>query len=256
MAITNWSMSILGYPAHSRSAARVVGVSHMSTHEALRFAEHQGLSAGWLLAEGSQPQLERVRQGTPLGVSLVELFTDSKVVKTEGLASGSLVFVAAALHRGQPPVDRSLSAWADENRHPWVEVVDNEVAYWGNLSDPQIERLMTLFLCRHPVDGDWRTTEWNPRSSARLRTGLFEHGWTRNLDLARKKPHSQCDLWGGIHRTCVVEHAGRPLPTQVQVGVRVVYEAGRWETKELVDETVPLQDETGKLTFGSGLYRT
>lgn len=255
MAITNWSMSILGYPAHSRSAARIVGVSHMSTHEALRFAEHQGLSAGWLLAEGAQPQLERVRQGAPIGVSLVELFADSKVVKTEGLASGSLIFVAAALHRGQPPADRSLTAWADENLLPWVEVVDNEVAYWGNLSDPQIDRLLSLFLCRRPVDGDWRTAEWNPKAATRLRAGLFDHGWTRNLDLARKRPYPQNDVWGGIHRLCVLAHEGRPVPAHVQVGVRLIFEAGRWEAKELVDETSPVNDETGKLTFGSGLYR-
>lgn len=246
-------MSILGYPAHSRSAGRVVGISHMSTHEALRFADHQGMSAGWLLAEGAQPQLERVRQGTPLGVSLVELFADSRVVKTEGLASGSLIFVAAALHRGQPPSDRSLTVWADENNHPWVEVVDNEVAYWGNLTDAQIDRLLALFIARRPMDGDWRSAEWNAKAATRVRKGLFEHGWTRNLDLARKKPYPQCDLWGGIHRLSIIDHVGRPLPSQVQAGIRVAAESDAWNIKDLPADALLLSDETGKLTHDSGV---
>lgn len=254
MAITNWSMSILGYPAHTRGAARVVGVSHMSTHEALRFAEHLGLGAGWLLAEGAQPQLERVRQGAPLGVSLVELFADSRVVKTEGMASGSLIFVAAPLHRGQPPADRPLTDWADSNGNPWVEVVDNEVAYWGGLSDAQIDRLLALFLCRRPVDADYRLGEWNPKAAARLRAGLCEHGWSRNLDLAKRSP-PQCELWGGIHRTCCLDHTNRPLLSQINIGVRVTLDAGRWELKELFNTPCPLADETGKLGLGSGLYR-
>ena len=54
MALLNWSMTMIGYPAHARSASRVVGLTHMTTHEALQFAENLGVSAGWLQVEGSQ----------------------------------------------------------------------------------------------------------------------------------------------------------------------------------------------------------
>ena len=47
-------MNIAGYPPHTRSASRVVGVTHMSTFAAMRFLEDLGILNGWLLAEGTQ----------------------------------------------------------------------------------------------------------------------------------------------------------------------------------------------------------
>src|SRR5258708_2739440 len=148
MALLNWSMTMIGYPAHARSASRVVGLTHMTTHEALQFAEvlgelqglvgshvgqqfaeNLGVSAGWLQVEGSQPQLERIREGTRVGVSLPELFATSRVIDTQGVASGALTFVAADPARGKPPTDRSLIAWAEEQAAPWLEVIDNDAAY-------------------------------------------------------------------------------------------------------------------------------
>jgi hypothetical protein len=255
MALLNWSMTIAGYHAHARSGSRVVGISHMSTHEALRFAENQELSTGWLLAEGSQPQLERVRQGTPVGVSLGELFAESRVVKTEGLASGSLVFTSASPARGQPPGDRSLIAWAEERHQPWVEVIDNDAAYWGGLSDPQIDRLLAWFLCRRPVEQDWRKVTVEAKTAAHLRQGLFEHGWTRNLELVKTKPRTTLELWGGVHRKCILDPAAFPSPTQVQIALRLELEDAQWWGRELEDRRCLLSDETGKLQFGSGFYQ-
>jgi hypothetical protein len=184
-AAQNWSMTILGYRRHQRSAAAVVGVSHMSTHEVMRFAETLQLYTGWLLATGSQPQLEGVRAGRPTWVALAEMFADRRIAKTEGVTSGSLVFVAAVPAQGQPPTDRPLTQWADEQRLPWVEVVDNEAAYWGGLSDAQVDRLLAWFCAQRPLELDWRESAFDAATSARLRHGLFEHGWTRNLELAR-----------------------------------------------------------------------
>jgi len=109
-ASLNWSMTIVGYPKHQRSGTTVVGVSHMTTHEVMRFAEALNFYTGWLLSEGAQPQLEGVRAGRPMWIALAEMFAERRIVKTEGIASGALVFAAAAAANGQPPGDRSLIA--------------------------------------------------------------------------------------------------------------------------------------------------
>jgi hypothetical protein len=116
MALLNWSMTAVGYPTHVRTASRVVGLTHMSTHDALHFIEVQGMSTGWLQVEGSQPQLEHIREGTRVDVNLPEMFASSQIVQTEGVASGAMTYVAADPSLGKPPSDRSLITWAEEHK--------------------------------------------------------------------------------------------------------------------------------------------
>jgi hypothetical protein len=246
MASFNWSMSMIGYPAHKRSGSPVVGVSHMSTHEVLRFAEILQLTTGWLRAEGSQPQLERVRGGDTAWVALAELFADRRVVMTDGLASGSLIYVAATAKHGVPPADRTLTAWAVEHGLPWVEVIDNEIAYFGGLGNPHVDRLLTWFLCQRPIEGDWRKTRLAAPVAGRLRHGLFDHGWTRNLECAKPGKKPSVDLWGGVHGACMLEHAALPAPSRVNVGLRLALAGEEWSASELGGRC-PLTDDNGKL---------
>ncbi len=244
MALSNWSMTLIGYHAHARSGSRVIGVSHMSTFAAMLFAQELGIRGGWLLADGSQPQLEGVRANHLAYVELPELFAHSRVVKTEGLASGTLIFAGAPRDAGMPPGAEALVAWAEGRNQPWVEVRDNEHAYWGGLDEAQSARLLTWFLCQRPLDADWRKVRIEPRTLARLRHGLIDHGWTRNLELV-KADRGLCELWGGVHRSCVLEHQHQPLPSRVQTGLRLRLELGEFSGKDL-GEGCPVNDETGK----------
>jgi hypothetical protein len=255
MALLNWSMTLLGYPAHARSASRVVGVSHMSTHEALHFVENLGFREGWLQLEGSQPQLERIRDGTRVGVNLPELFASSRIINTDGVSSGDLTFVAADPALGKPPGDRSLITWAEEHSACWLQVIDNDVVYIGGLDDGQIEKLLIWFLCRRPLELEWRHVGMDKRSAARLRNGLFEHGWTRNLELVKARRRLTNELWGGVHRKCILDHATAPAPGQVQAGVGLTYEGAQWIGKDLTDQRCLISDDTGKLLLGSGFYQ-
>ena len=243
----NWSMTAMGYPEHRRAGAAVVGMSNMSTHEVLRLAEHLGFASGWLLAEGSNPQLEGVRGGVPAHILVASLFEDRRIVVTDGLASGTLVFVAAPAEIGQPPADRTLVAWADERGLPWVEVIDNEVAYWGALQTTHIERLLLWFLAARPLDADWRKTRLAPTATGRLLHGLFEHGWTRNLALAKPGGKPSSEIWGGVHGTCMLDHANVLPPARVGVGLRCVLSGSEWSASD-AGGRCPLSDDTGKLS--------
>ncbi len=254
MALLNWSMTTIGYPAHARSASRVVGLTHMSTHDALNFIEAQGMTTGWLQVEGSQPQLERIREGTRIDVNLPEMFAASQIVQTEGITSGALTYVAADPNLGKPPGDRSLITWAEEHNLQWLEVIDNDAAYFGGLSDQQIDALMNWFLSRRPADLPWKKTTIDPRLAARLRHGLFEHGWTRNLELVKVGRKVIADLWGGVHRKCILDYGSIGVPTAVQSGLRITHENGTWMGKDISDQRCVLNDDTGKITFGSGYY--
>lgn len=247
-------MTAIGYPPHAKAGVRVVAVSHMSTFAALRFCEDIGIRTGWLLAEGSQPQLEEVDAGSPTWVALGKLFADARIVATEGLASGRLVFAAATPAAGRPAADRPLTAWAEQHHQPWLEVLDNEHCLWGGLADPQLARLLAWFACQRPMDVDWKAVRLESRSFARLRQGLFEHGWTRNLALVRSD-RKTTDLWGGVHRTCMLDHAGLPLPVQANSGLRLRIDLGELSASELT-ERCPIADDTGKLAPGrlSGLW--
>ncbi|MCK6490755.1 MAG: hypothetical protein L6R48_21095 [Planctomycetes bacterium] len=248
MATQNWSMTLTGYPAHARSGTRVVGATHMSTFAALRLAEAMGIASGWLFAEGNQPQLAGVRAGAPVFVQVGQALSARMVVQTEGLASGSLVFAAAAKTDGEPLTGRTLIAWAEAKQRPWVEVVDNEQTYWGGLDDRQLGRLLAWFLGQRPLDLDWLKLRIEPRTQARLALGLFEHGWTRNLELVRRE---RMDVWGGVHRRCPLDHGHLPPPSQVHRCLRLRWELGEIEGREAEDRC-PLDDETGKSRVWSG----
>jgi hypothetical protein len=245
MASFNWSMTALGYPAHRRSAARVVGLSHMSTHEVLSVADHLGLSSGWLHAEGNQPQLERVRASRPVRVDLAGLLADRRVVMTDGLASGSLTYAAVG-DAGDPPNDRSLTVWADEVARPWIEVVDNELAYWGGLNDSQIDTLLAWYLAQRPLPGEWRTTRFAPGVAARLRQVLFAHGWQRNLGLVKDGRKPSVDLWAGVHSACMLDHPGSLPPSLVGQGVRLILVQGEWTLSD-IGSRCPLADDSAKM---------
>jgi hypothetical protein len=247
-------MTAIGYPPHAKAGVRVVAMSHMPTFAALRFCEDIGIRTGWMLAEGSQPQLEQVDAGSPTWVALGKLFADARIVATEGLASGRLVFAVATPAAGRPLADRPLTAWAEQHHQPWLEVIDNELCLWGGLSDPQLGRLLAWFACQRPMDVDWKGVRVESRCFARLRQGLFEHGWTRNLALVRPERKS-VDLWGGVHRTCMLDHAGLPLPGQSNSGLRLRIDLGEMSASELT-ERCPVADDTGKLAPGrlSGLW--
>ena len=247
-------MTAIGYPPHAKAGVRVVAVSHMSTFASLRFCEDIGIRTGWILAEGSQPQLDHVDAGSPTWVALSKMFADARIVATEGLASGRLIFAAATPAAGRPPTDRPLTAWAELHHQPWLEVIDNETSLWGGLTDPQLSRLLAWFVCQRPLEADWRNSRVESRCFARLRQGLFEHGWTRNLALVRSD-RKTVDLWGGAHRTCLLDHAGLPLPSQANSGLRLRLDLGELSASELT-ERCPVADDTGKLAPGrlSGLW--
>jgi hypothetical protein len=250
MANVNWSMSAAGYPAHSRSGTRVAGLSHMSTFAAMRFAEAIGLSQGWLFAEGSQPQLDGVRTGAPTHVWLDQMLASRMVVQTEGLASGTLVFAAGPASEGQPLSGNSLIAWAEAKGQPWVEVIDNEVAYWGGLDDARLTKLLAWFLATRTHDSDWRKLAIEARVAARLRHGLFDHGWTRNLGLTT---NDRVDLWGGVPLNAGLAHEYHPTPGKVASGLRLKLALGEFTGREL-NERCPINDETGKARLYSGEF--
>lgn len=247
-------MTAIGYPPHAKASVRVVAISHMSTFAALRFCDEIGIRTGWLLTQGSQTQLEEVPGGVPTWVALGKLFADARVVATEGLASGRIIYAAATPAAGKPAGDRELTAWAELHHQPWLEVVDNEQCLWGGLSDAQLARLLAWFACQRPMEVDLKQLRVESRCFARLRQGLFDHGWTRNLALVRTERRT-VDLWGGVHRTCMLDHAGLPLPSQANAGVRLRIDLGELSAAELT-ERCPVADDTGKLSPGrlSGLW--
>jgi len=245
MASFNWSMAAIGYPPHRRSVAAVIGVSHMSTHDVLSVADHLGLSRGWLQAEGNQPQLDRVRASQPVAVELPGLLADRRVVMTDGLASGSLIYAAVA-DAGDPPTDRPLTDWAAEAGRPWVEVVDNELAYWGGLSTAQVETLLAWFLAQRPLASDWRATRFAPGVSERLRHILFAHGWLRNLALVTAGRKPVVELWAGAHANALLDHAGVLEPSVVSQGVRLTLVDTTWNLSDLSGRC-PLSDDTAKM---------
>lgn len=245
MGLLDWSMTILGYPAHRLSGAAVVGVSHMSTHAALRFAEGIGCYTGWIVADSDQPQLEGLRAGEPTWVALAELFVEGRVANTEGVVSGSLVFASAVPASGPPPEDRSLIAWAEEGGRAWLEVRDNETAYFGGLSDAALEGLLAWFACQRPLDADWRATRFEPSLAEDLRGGLFDHGWTRNGSLVATGRRPQVELWAGVHERSVLEHHEVHRLSAVHRGLRLTLAGDTWRGAE-IEGPCPLDDHTGR----------
>ncbi len=247
MALLDWPMTLIGYPAHRRCGVPVVGVSHMTTHQALRFAEATGMFTGWILADGPAPQVEGILPDTPTWVALAEFFVERRVAYTEGMVSGSLVFASAVPADGRPPADRSLATWAAGQGKPWVEVVDNELAYWGGLDNARMEALLRWFIASRPLDRDWRETVLEPQTASELRAGLFHTGLTRNLALTRAGRKPSVDLWGGVHHRCMLDHESLPPPSAVGNGWRLALRGTTWQARPL-EGISPLDDERARIT--------
>ena len=247
MALLDWSMSMIGYPAHRRCGVPVVGLSHMSVHAALRFAEAHGLFTGWVVSSGPAPHLEGLRPEVPTWVALAEFFVERRVAYTEGMISGALTFVHAVPADGQPPEDRSIEAWAESLRKPWVQVIDNEVAYWGGVDDVLVDALLCWHLCERPIDKPWTQTSLEPEGAAVLRRQLFATGLTRNLSLCRNGWRTAVDLWSGVHHRCMLDHGVHPPLSSIQQGWRAQLRGDVWSVQEL-DGNCPLDDERGRVT--------
>lgn len=245
MALLDWPMNLLGYPEHRRSRSTMVGVSHMTLHAAMRCATGMDLPTGWLGVGSSPSPVEGLSAGRPQWVALAELFVENRVANTEGLISGSTVFVSSVPADGPPPVDRSLSAWAEELHRPWVEVVDNELSYWGGLDDERIDRLLTWFLCQRPLTLDWRTTSLAAPARNPLRRGLFVHGWTRNLSQIEDGSVPLVPLWAGVHaRSHLAHESMQGFPFHGQ-GLELSLRAGTWSLQPRPGPC-PLDPETGR----------
>ena len=240
-------MTIIGYTEHQLSGARVVGVSHMSTHAALRFAESIGLFTGWLITESEQPQLEGIQSGAPTWVALAEMFVEGRVANTEGIVSGTVIFAAAVPANGKPPRDRSMKTWAEEGGRVWIEVIDNETAYIGGLDDDGVDKLLQWFVAQLPLNLDWRETDFEDEIRSDLRSGLFEHGWTRNCSLVTSGWRTSVDLWSGVHARCVLPHDDLKHLNSQPMGVRLSLKGECWHGRTLGD-ACPLDVDTGRAT--------
>ncbi len=249
MALVDWSISIIGYPKHERSGVPMVGVSHMTTYEALRFAESIGQFTGWLLVDGMPGQIDDAPLYTPHWSVLAELFVDERVNETQGVMSGSVTFVSAVRADGEPAEGIELGVWAQKQGRLWLEVHDNELCYWGGLNDEQIDALLAYVCARYPVPYSEEVTVLTEHDAAQLRTGLFQHGWQRNGALVREGGrYPVVQLWGGVHSDCVLDHGQKQLPSEVNVGWSLTCKKGHWTTKSL-NVVCPLDDERAR-TFG------
>lgn len=248
MALHDWSMNMLGYPAHQRNALRVVGTTHMSAHVAFRVAQQLGFDQGWLLADGEQPHIEGFEPGQVVAATLDDLFIEQRVAYTEGIVSGSVLFVEVGAQHGNPPADRDLLTWTEACDGSWMQVVDNETVFFGGLSDQQIRQLLCWFLVQRPLEAEWSDFDLDAACAQYLMTGLFTHGWTRNYSLVLTGWRPTVDLWGGIHTVSMLAADELKRLGSVQHGVRCVSKGGVWSHKRLHDEDCPLDDETGRAT--------
>lgn len=247
MALQDWPFSLIGYPEHQRSGVPVIGVSHLSTHTALRLAESMGISGGWLQTEGvAGACLEGAESSEPTWAELAHMFLEQRVAYTEGMVSGSLRFVASTDAHEAVPQDRELCDWAEEQGRLWIEVIDNEYAYLGNLQIEQIDRLLCWYCAQRPVDQNWREHRIDKRLAGLLRDGLFEHGWTRNGALVQVARKAQVPLWGGIHEQCILDHDQCPSLSSVGLVVNAQLSGSKWSGKAK-SQACPLNDVTGRL---------
>ncbi|TVR42953.1 MAG: hypothetical protein EA402_10400 [Planctomycetota bacterium] len=220
----------------------------MNTHEALRFAESIGLFTGWIITENPQPLLEGLLEGQPAWVSLAEMFVERRIVQTEGMVSGTVVFTAAVPADGDPPKDRSLITWAEELGHPWLLAVDNECAYWGGLGDIQIDALLRWFVCRHPSSVRWQEVRFTTDLARRLQRGLFEHGWSINHNLVGEGRSGRLDLWAGCHERCILEHPPTHRLSALNTGLRLTLRTATWTAEAIDEEDCPIDDITGRVS--------
>ena len=251
MALLNWSMSLQGYPAQSLATRPAIGMSHISTYQLLRLFQGVGVRSGWLLDTSASDQVAGLDAGQVNWVDLDELFLGERVALTEGLVSGSLVFVAAASSDGTPPGDSadSLLSWAEDKQIPWARSIDNEYAYAGDLNETLITAIVTNFLSDRPLHIDWQRVTVSPTARHNLVQGLFEHGWTRNLSLVHDADGRRptLDLWGGVFADCLLQGEGRPGLATVDLGVRLQLRGQQWEIDQVIETPCPLREESGQV---------
>lgn len=242
MPLLDWATTIVGFPAHHRSAVPVVALSHMACHEGLRVAERLGWFTGWIAIDQEQPLLEGVPIGKPSWVALASLFVDGRIGETQGMVGGTVRFVPAAPAHGEPPAGADLFEWANSLGRPWLELTDNEQAQWGGLTQTEIEAVLRFFVCTRPLDLDWTTCELDPASADLLRAGLFEHGWTRNGELVSSKEQV---LWGGLPHRGALDGTQIHILSVIQRGLRVKHDSTRWRAVPAAGHC-PLDDASGR----------
>ncbi|NRA36763.1 MAG: hypothetical protein HRU15_01370 [Planctomycetes bacterium] len=245
MPITDWSMTILGYQKHIYSGSEVIGVSHISTHDALVIADAVGMHNGWIWCDEMAAQLEDLPSDRPTWNKLSDLFEEERVIKTEGMVGGLLSFAAVAEDLS-PKADRQPREWAEDNSAPWLESIDNEMAFFGGLSEDQQRKLMLWFLCRRPLNGQWQEMSLDDVTWADLRKGLFHGGWSRNCNLVEDGRRVRQELWCGVHENCALDIADRPRLSLVNSGLKLRSHNHAWAIESREDKC-PLDDDYARL---------
>jgi hypothetical protein len=242
MALLDWSTSLIGYPAHRRSGVPVLGVSHCTVHDALRFAESLAWFTGWVRADAAAAHLVGLPGGLSAWSVLAECFVERRIVHTEGPVGGCLTFVPAVQADGRPPVDRGLIDWVEGRGRPWLEVIDNEMAYWGGLDQAQQRALLTWFCDRRPLPyGAGHAVD--PVAAEALLAESFRSGLSRNGALVEE---ARQQLWAGVHEHCMLDRAGYPFPSELDLGYQLVLQAGRW-CLEPLEGACPIDDQRGRV---------
>ena len=245
MPSTDWSMSILGYERHTRSGSEVIAVTHLSTHDALVLANAIGLQSGWIWCDEMAAQIEDLPSDRPTWAPLTTLFTEQRVANTEGMVGGALTFVHAQ-ENTEPSKDVKPQQWAAGGKRAWVEIIDNEMAYWGGLNDEQQRLLVTWFCSRRPLDGQWQSREITMETWQQIKPGLFRHGWSRNCDLVSDGRKLKQEWWAGIHAKSAL-HTDLTQPLSVfNQGVLLRVQGQLWIAEPLSDKC-PLDDKYGRL---------
>lgn len=247
MPSTDWSMSILGYARHTRNGSAVIGVTHVSTHDALRVANAIGMQSGLIWCDDMAAQVEHLPADRPTWAPITRLFADQRVINTEGMVGGVLTFVHSQKEvHPQLDADRSPTEWAEDQGQAWIEIVDNEMAYWGGLDEEQQCRLVSWFCSRRPLDGAWEDRPIHPDSWPLIKNGLYSHGWTRNCDLVAEGRKRKQEWWAGLHQKSALEHKQAPALSALNQGLLLRVQGQQW-VAEAVDDICPLDDKHGRL---------
>ncbi len=245
MPSTDWSMSLLGYERHTRSGSAVIGVTHVSTHDVLVVANAIGMQSGWIWCDEMAAQVEDLPSDRPTWAPLTKIFAEQRVINTEGMVGGLFTFVHAQ-ENPEPKADRNPIEWAEDGGRAWVEIVDNEMAYWGGLDEEQQQKLIQWFCSRRPLDGQWRDREVDAKAWEQIKSGLFKHGWTRNCELVTDGRKFKQEWWAGIHDKCALENDKDRHLTRLNQGLLLRVQGQSW-VHEGLDDQCPLDDVHGRL---------
>lgn len=245
MPSTDWSMSALGYDRHTKSGVEVVGITHVSTYDALVVANAIGLEGGWIWCDEMAAQVEGLPSDRPTWAPITKLFAEQRVINTEGLVGGVLTFVHAP-ESPAPDANRNPQEWAEDHKCPWIEVIDNELAYWGGLNDDQQRLLLSWFCSRRPLDGQWQERQISAEAWTFIKGGLYRHGWTRNCELVNDGRKLKQEWWAGLHQQTALEHQSLAPLSAKNTGVLLRVQGPLWQASAL-DEQCPLDDVYGRL---------